>query len=128
MSHFTRISTRLMDGQALRAALEEMGHIPLPIGGGVAGFLGGTAKAEFKIAFPRSTFEMGFQPSKNGYSIVADWWGLDSVDKDGFVQELRRRYAEKATLAKLLVDGFEVDSREEFETGEVRLVFRRVIG
>ena len=127
MSHFTKVRTRLADGDVLRRALEEMGHAVEPAGRGVRGYLGRRTKAEFKISPAGSKHEIGFAPSADGYVLVADWWGISGLREDQFVRELKQRYALVSTLSTLAERGFAVDRQGiDEKSGDIRVVLRRV--
>lgn len=125
MSHFTKTRTKLSDSQILQDALEALGYKVLPPGRGVAGFAGDTAKAEFKIKPAQSNYEIGFVPSRDGYSIVADWWGLRTIDQQSFVGTLTQGYARQATVSQLREEGFQVVEEELDDEGVIRLTLSR---
>ncbi|MEU8799593.1 DUF1257 domain-containing protein [Spirillospora sp. NPDC048819] len=128
MSHFTKVKTRLTDGETLRTALREMGHAVEPPGRGVRGFLGRRTDAEFKIRPTGGTHEIGFAPSDDGYELVADWWGVRGMTEQSFVRTLKQQYALAGTLSALEARGFEVDRRSYEESGDIRVVLRRHVG
>lgn len=128
MSHFTKVRTRLVDGQLLRQALERMGHTVEPLGQGVRGYQGQRTGAEFKIRPDKSRHEIGFAPSKDGYFIVADWWGIKSLDKDSFARELNQQYALVSTVTTLEARGFEIGEQVRDKSGAIRVVLRRQAG
>ncbi|MFV2176429.1 DUF1257 domain-containing protein [Actinomadura sp. LOL_016] len=118
--------TRFADGTVLRRALEEMGHEVRPVGRGVRGWLGQRTEAEFKIRPGRGNHEIGFVGSKAGYEVVADWYGIRDTTERKFVQELKQTYALVSTVSTLRERGFEIDRRSTEESGEIRVVLRRV--
>jgi hypothetical protein len=126
VSHFTRTRTKLSDAETLRGALEAMGYKVLPPGAGVMGFAGGKAKAEFKIKPGMSDYEIGFVASKDGYSIVADWWGLRGLEQQSFVQALTQGYARFATVSSLAAEGFEIQDEVVDDEGVIRLTLSRI--
>lgn len=128
MSHFTKLKTRLADGETLRTALEQMGHPVEPPGRGVRGYLGRHTDAEFKIRPEGGTHEIGFAPSEDGYELVADWWGVHGLTEQSFVRTLKQQYALVSTLSTLEARGFEVDRRSDEESGDIRVVLRRHVG
>lgn len=128
MSHFTRVRTRLLDEATLRAALQHLGYRPEPVGQGVHGYAGKRAEAQFKIRPGRNRYEIGFVPSSQGYTVVADWWGLRGMEREEFTRALAQRYALVATRSTLEAKGFHVDEQVEGQDGEIRLVLRRTVG
>lgn len=125
MSHFTRTRTKLSDADTLRGALEALGYEVLPPGQGVMGFAGGKAKAEFKIKPGLADYEIGFVASKDGYSIVADWWGLRGLEEKSFIQSLTQGYARFATVSRLSDEGFKVEDEQVDDEGVIRLTLAR---
>lgn len=128
MSHFTRVRTRLADGNVLRKALEEMGHTVRPAGRGVRGFLGRRTEADFKVRPEGGRHEIGFAPSDDGYVVVADWWGIRGLTETSFVRTLKQQYALVATVSALESRGFEVERRTDEQSGDIRVVLRRTAG
>ncbi|MEU3457266.1 DUF1257 domain-containing protein [Micromonospora sp. NPDC006766] len=127
MSHFTRVRTRLVDERTIRGALARMGYEVLPPGNGVHGWRGQKADAAFKVRPAGTKYEIGFVPeSGRGFTVVADWWGVDVLPKDAFMQRLTREYALVGTVSALAEQGFEVQEQVEKESGEIRVVLRRV--
>ena len=126
MSHFTRTRTKLTDADTLRGALEAMGYEVLAPGKGVMGFAGGKAKAEFKIKPGMADYEIGFVASRDGYSIVADWWGLRGLEEQSFIQSLTQGYARFATVSRLSDEGFEIQDEVVDDEGVIRLTLSRI--
>ena len=50
MSHFTKLATKLVDADTIKAALTTMGYSAIATGKGVKGWQGQRTNAEFKIA------------------------------------------------------------------------------
>lgn len=128
MSHFTKVRTRLSDGEVLRKALAEMGYDVEPAGKGVRGYRGRRTDAEFKVRPGRGGYEIGFAPSDDGYVLVADWFGIRGTTEQSFLRELKQRYALVATISSLESHGFEVERRRTEKTGDIRVVLRRHVG
>jgi len=128
MSHFTRVQTRLTDEPTIKQALVRMSYKVLDAGDGVQGWQGQRVKAAFKVRPRRfGRYEIGFVPASQGYTIVADWWGV-RIKQQEFTQRLTREYAYVATVNTLAAKGFEVQEERTATTGEVRLVLRRTVG
>ena len=127
MSHFTKLSTKLMDEEFIKSALARMGYEPLPVGKGVAGWQGQRTQADFKISPAGARHEIGFARTPQGYEIVADWYGM-SIDRNHFTTKLSREYAIDATKATLARDGYSLAEETLTENGTVRLVLTRHTG
>lgn len=130
MSHFTRVRTRLTDEPTIKQALARMSYKVLDAADGVRGWQGQRTKAAFKVRVPRTSYEIGFVPGSStaqGFSIVADWWGIRVMTQDEFTQRLTREYAYVATVNSLAAKGFQIQEQTTQESGEVRLVLRRTV-
>jgi len=123
MSHFTKVKTTFTDGVALKRALVASGHKVLG-GRAVAGWLGRTVDAEFKIEAPSSSsYEIGFVKRGNQDELVSDW-SMNGVNQAQFVASLNRAYGRVVVVAKLEDQGFVIE-KEVDRNGEIRLVMRR---
>ena len=125
MSHFTTVSTQMVEAPYLLAALKDLGYAPEQ-SGAVRGFAGSSTAGEIKIATGSKGYDIGFRKSGDRYEIVADWWGIRDVDQDDFVRRLTQRYAYHAARAKLEEQGFDLVQEEQQQGGGIHLVLRRV--
>jgi hypothetical protein len=89
-------------------------------------FGGDEVKVEIKVKLKMSN-DIGLRKNGNHYEVVADWWGVRSIKKDLFVNQLLQRYAYHATKAKLEEQGFALVEEETQETGQIHLVLRRMV-
>ncbi|OLT20446.1 hypothetical protein BJF79_47275 [Actinomadura sp. CNU-125] len=64
--------------------------------------------------------------SDRGYEVVADWWGIRETTEERFVRELKQKYALVSTVSTLRERGFEIDRQSTEDSGEIRVVLRRV--
>jgi len=123
MSHFTKVKTTFTDGVALKRALVACGHKVLG-GRAVAGWLGKTVDAEFKIKAPSGgSYEIGFVKRGNRYELVSDW-SMNGVNQAKFIAGLNRAYGREVVVAKLEYQGFVIE-KEIDRNDEIRLVMRR---
>ena len=127
MSHFTKLATKLVDADTIKAALTTMGYSAIATGKGVKGWQGQRTDAEFKIAPSGARHEIGFVKSATGYDVVADWFTM-GIDQRQFLSDLTREYAITATKATLARDGYELREETANEDGVVRLVLTRYTG
>lgn len=127
MSHFTKIATKLVDGDFIKDALVAMGYEPISTGSGVKGWQGQRTGADFKIAPAGSRHEIGFVRGPGGYEVVADWYSM-SLRQGEFVSELTRQYALGATKATLARQGYQLAEESTSQDGVVRLVLTRQTG
>ena len=125
MSHFSRIQTRLVERDFLLQALHDLGYEPQSGELSVRGFGGRQSPVEIRIASPNPGYDIGFTREAQGYTLVADWYGLPGFDRDAFQKQVSSRYAYHAARARLEAQGFTLVSETQ-EGGEVHLVLRRV--
>lgn len=128
MSHFTKVRTRLTDRAVLEGALQRMGYAVEPPGRGIKGWMGQRTDAAFKIKPTPKSYEIGFIPSSSGFTIVADWYGVEGVSEAALLVQLTQQYAVEATMRTLEARGFELDTQVNDDDGMVRLKLRRSIG
>ena len=125
MSHFTKIRTKLVDENTLRAALKRLGYSPEDTGDGVRGWQGIKTTADFKITPHKGDYEIGFVKQSGTYSIVADWYGVHSTSESRFAANVTQAYGVEGTLSTLTAQGFELGEELHDRDGTVRLTLRR---
>ncbi|MEX1316855.1 MAG: DUF1257 domain-containing protein [Synechococcaceae cyanobacterium] len=127
MSHFSTVKTELRDRDALRAALEDMGHEPRQGSLSVRGYRGQSVSAELAIAQPDGT-DIGFRlnPDTGCYELVADLqlW-KQPVPVERFLAQLNQRYALRSILAATAEEGFQVSEQANSADGSIELVVTR---
>jgi hypothetical protein len=127
MSHFSTVKTELRDLDALRAALEDMGHAPREGGISVRGYRGQTEVADLAITQPDgSDFGFRLNPDTGCYELVADlqlWKQPLPVER--FLAQLSQRYALRSILAATAEEGFQVSEQANRADGSIELVVTR---
>lgn len=127
MSHFTRIKTQMVEKRLLLQALKDLGYTFEEGQVEMRGFAGAQTGVEIKIhAGGRLNREVGFRRSDESYEMVADWWGVDSTEREQFQQQITQRYAYHAARDKLAAQGFNLITEEVAQDGQIRLVLRRM--
>jgi uncharacterized protein DUF1257 len=126
MSHFTRLKTKLVERQHLTAALTDLGYTYQDGEVDIRGYGGNRARVDIKVPTANPGYDIGFAQGKDGYEMVADWWGIADIDRDELIASLTRRYAYHATRASLEREGFGLVSEEAQADGRIHLVLRRV--
>lgn len=125
MSHFTKVKTQIVEKEALKGALIDLGYEPLDGPVEVRGWSGQRTKADLKIAMKKSNYDLGFLKRDETYDMVADWYGIKDFKKKDFVNQLTQRYAYHVTKSKLEAQGFSLAEQEE-KDGRIHLVLRRM--
>jgi hypothetical protein len=126
MSHFSRIRTQMKEKDLIKKALQDMG-MTCEEGEDlqVAGFGAGKTRVDIKIPLKLST-DIGLRLAGENYEIVADWYSVRGVNQKEFTQQINQRYAYHAARSKLETQGFNLVEEKVEETGQIRLVLRRM--
>lgn len=125
MSHFSRIQTQIIDKRLLLQALKDLGYryeegeLQLP------GFAAQQTPVEIRIQLPLS-YDIGFRKVGDTYEAVADWSGVRGIQSTDFINQVSQRYAYHATKEKLELQGFTLVEEQVQDTGQIRLLLRRM--
>jgi hypothetical protein len=126
MSHFTSITTEMVEKRFLLKALRDLGYSFEEGQVGIRGFRGNQTPVEIKVPIPHSDYEIGFRKTNGAYEIVADWWGIKTITQQDFQRQLLQRYAYQAARAKLEAQRFDLVQETVEKDGQIRLVLRRL--
>jgi hypothetical protein len=110
----------------LTQALQELGYHPEEGHVEIRGFGGQRTPVEIKIPTRNRGYDIGFRKEKDGYEVVADWWGIRDIKRTPFVAAVTQRYAYHAARAKLEEQGFSLVTEEKQTDGQIHLVLRRM--
>lgn len=125
MSHFSRIQTKITQKPFLLAALKDLGFTYEEGNLQVRSLSGQKASVQIKVSLPLS-FDLGFAEKDGAYEVVADWAGINGLKRKEFIDHLTQRYAYQAARGKLEAQGFTLVEEREQETGQIRLLLRRM--
>lgn len=125
MSHFSRIKTQMTDKKYIFMALKDMGFTYEEGQQEVIGFGGQKTAVDVRIPLKMS-YDIGLRLKGTAYEIVADWFGVRGLHQKDFTQRLSQRYAYHATRDKLEQQGFQMVEEKQEETGQIRIVLRRM--
>jgi hypothetical protein len=125
MSHFSRIQTQMVDKKFILQALTDLGFKFQEGEQQVMGFGGQKTQVDIRIPLSMS-YDIGLRRKGTGYEIVADWIGVRGFKQEEFTQRLLQRYGYRAARAKLEEQGFDMVEEEVEETGQIRIVLRRM--
>ena len=126
MSHFSRIKTQMVEKEFLLAALKDLGYTVRDESHEIHSFGARTAQVDLSVSLKLGT-EIGFRKTAEQYEIIGDWWGAVGTRQKDFTDRLLQRYAYHASRAKLEAQGFTLVSEEVAQTGQIRLVLRRMV-
>lgn len=127
MSHFSQLKTNLKNQTYLKKALEKLGYQieEAPEGVDVRGYFGESLKADFKI-LTSTHYDIGFVKNAEGsYEVVGDWELLPKVsgiEQDAFMGQVKKEYARTSIMETAKEQGYQVETLENEETGELELV------
>lgn len=127
MSHFSRIKTQIADKRYLLQALDDLSFRYDEGKLQVGGFLGQKVPADIVIRIPLSN-DIGLRLVDGSYEVVADWAGVHGLAQKDFVERLTQRYAYHAAKGQLEEQGFTLVEETVQNTGQIRLVLRRMAG
>ena len=125
MSHFSRIQTQMADKDIVLKALKDMGFTYQEGDQQVMGFGGQKTAVEIRIPLKMS-YDIGLRKKGAAYEIVADWYGVRGISQKEFSNKLMQRYAYNATRTKLEEQGFDMIEEKVEETGQIRIILRRM--
>lgn len=125
MSHFSRIRTQIVEKDQLLKAIKDLGFNYEEGDLKVTGFARQTVPVDILIRLPLS-YDIGFRKSGEYYEIVTDWFGVRGIKQDEFTNKLSQRYAYHVTRGKLESQGFSLVEEQVQETGQIRLLLRRM--
>lgn len=125
MSHFTTVRTRLTDTVQVVAALRDLGH-DVSENADIRGFQGHTTRAEVVVRTGVDGYDVGLRSNDGALELVADWWGLKSFDREGFLNKLTQRYAYRVAKEQLERQGFTFVEDVVEADRSIRLTVRRM--
>jgi hypothetical protein len=125
MSHFSRIETKMVEKDLVLKALKDLGFSYEEGEQQVMGFNGQKMPVEIRVPLKMS-YDLGLRKKGNSYEIVADWFGVRGIKQKEFIERLMQRYAYHATRDKLQQQGFAMVEEQVEETGQIRIVLRRM--
>jgi hypothetical protein len=127
MSHFTRMKTRLVVKEHLVQALRDLGHEPREGNVRVRGYSGQMTDVEVMIPTRNPVYDIGFRNAGETYEMVADWYGINDIVPDAFLNQVQQRYAYHAVLTRMREQGFEVAEEEDLQDRTIHLTVRRSV-
>lgn len=125
MSHFSRIQTKIIEKEFALMAIKDLGFTFEEGEQEVKGFGGQKSPVDIRIKLPLS-YDIGLRKKGSTYEIVADWFGVRGINQADFTQKLMQRYAYHASRAKLEQQGFSMVEEKVEDTGQIRIVLRRM--
>jgi hypothetical protein len=125
MSHFSRIKTQIVDKTYLLHALNDLGFQYEEGKLHVAGSHDRKMEAEIVIRLPLS-YDVGLKLTDGSYEVVADWAGVKGLSQKDFIGRLTQRYAYHAARSQLEEQGFTLVEEIVQNSGQIRLVLRRM--
>lgn len=125
MSHFSKINTKMDEKKYVLMALKDLGFEFQEGEQQVTGFGGQKTAVDIRIPL-KFSYDVGLRKKGQSYEIVADWFGVRGINQKDFTNRLMQRYAYHATRDKLEQQGFSMVEEAVEETGQIRIVLRRM--
>lgn len=134
MSHFSRLRTRLVDAEALVAALKVMGFRDVELhdeAQHLYGFLGDVRQQTAEVIIRRSHIgklsnDIGFKRGADGIfdAVISNYDKAKYSQK--WIDQLTQIYGYNLTRSNLVKQGFTVVKEEKAEDESIHLVLRRM--
>jgi len=120
MSHITKVSTQLKDGEALRRTLMKLGY-RIVEGGRLQGDQ--NSGVEFTANKGRLVIGLSRKKCEQGYEICADWHGFG---KQKIVNEIFQNYSREKVIKMARLKGYSVVQNRMNENGQIEMVLRKI--
>ncbi|MEW6141136.1 MAG: DUF1257 domain-containing protein [Thermodesulfobacteriota bacterium] len=126
MSHFTSLKTRIVSKAHLKLALEALGIAYEEGDIEIRGYQGIRTGVEIRIPTSNPDYDIGFRQSGGAYELVADWYGLPEISREGFLGRITQRYAYLVAKEQLESQDFCVVEEEVLPDNTIRMTVRRM--
>ncbi len=127
MSHFTTLKTRIVSREHLLEALDDLALVYETGDLEVRDYQGITTRVEVKVYTGDKDYQIGFRRNGDVYELVADWYGIKDVQQHEFLAKVTQRYAYRAALKQLEVQGFTVVNEEIRADNTIHMTLRRMV-
>lgn len=128
MSHFSRMTTQMVEKTFLLDALKDGGYTYEEGENlSIRGFGRDKTPVDIKVSTKKMlSYNIGFRKNGDAYECVADWWGVRGISQKEFMQKVNQRYAYHAACQKLAEQGFSLVSESVEEGQRIHLKLRRM--
>ena len=126
LSHFTKVSTQIVEKKYLLQALQSLGWAYREGRASVPDYQGQQLPVDICATVPGMARSIGFKESNGRYEVVADWWNMGMTEQQ-FVNTVSQRYAYMAVHEKLQEQGFALENQESRTDGSIRMVMKRKV-
>lgn len=130
MSHFTKVSTRIVDEPSLRHALSQAGYTVPPGRATIGGWNGQSREVTVGIPNVIDNYGIGFdwEQSRSCFSSVADWSELHvrGFDRSRFLRNVTQLYGVEVTTRTMTPQGYALIEQTTQHDGSIRILMRRV--
>lgn len=126
MSHFTTLKTRIVSKEHLNQALHDLqlhfeeGEME------IRGYQGIRTTVEIRIPTSNPDYQIGFRKQGDTYEMVADWYGIEDVDRQDFLKQIIQRYAYRVAKEQLEKQDFTVVEEEVQADNTIHITVRRM--
>ncbi|MCD4812059.1 DUF1257 domain-containing protein [bacterium] len=125
MSHFTKMKTRLVVKKHIVEALQDLGYEPREGKVSIRGYDGQKTEVNLMIPTKNPIYDLGFRKAGDAFELVADWYGIEDVGPEKFLNKVQQKYAYHAVVDRMAEQGFEVVEEENRKDNTIHLTVRR---
>ena len=126
MSHFTTLKTRIVSKEHLKQALHDL-ELQYEEGRTeIRGYQGIRTPVDIRLPTANPDYQIGFRKQGDTYEIVADWYGIEDIDRQGFLKQITQRYAYRVAKEQLEQQDFTVVEEEVQGDNTIHITVRRM--
>jgi hypothetical protein len=126
MSHFTTLKTRIVSKDHLKQALQDL-QLQFEEGETeIRGYQGIRTSVDIRIPTSNPDYQIGFRKQGETYEMVADWYGIEDVKQQDFLQQISQRYAYNVAKEQLEKQDFTVVEEEVGADRTIHITVRRM--
>ena len=93
----------------------------------IRGYEGIRTPVEIRIPSSNRDYDLGFRKTGETYELVADWYGIQDIDRQEFVGTVTQRYAYRVAIDQLRQQNFSVVEEETQADNTIHITVRRMV-
>ena len=128
MSHFTTIKTKIKEKEYLIKALEKL-NIKFKQGSNLKcrGYNGQTTQVEVLIPTSNVGYDLGFAKKGDNYVLVGDWYGIENINKQDFLNNITQQYSYFLIKDNLDEKGYTFLEETTDENQTIQITLRKTV-
>ena len=125
MSHFTKVKTNILDKDLLVYTLKEMNYNVIEGKPYLKGFEKQNQKVDLLVKL-ESSYDIGFKKNNEGvYTIIADWWGVQGINKEKFIRDIKQHYSLNMINREMRKKGYKIVEQKNVEGNAIKVILRK---